>query len=236
MTRTKQNRMFWMVTASLAGLGCGSSQGTEPHDMSATQHEQAAGGEDVASAQHADQYNPQASAEATQCAKSVCWTSETNPTEEHKAEVARHRALAAEHRAAAQALRDAEAGACGGIPEEERDTSPFFHREDIVSVSELKSSTARGKTQIESAAGARAVFRAVPGLTAEWLQREVDCHLARAAAMGHSMPEMDYCPLVLKDVIAKVSSTGDGFAIDVTSADVQVAKEAERRMQLAARK
>jgi hypothetical protein len=231
MVRTKNNnRMYWMVAASLAGFGCAGSQGTEPHDMSAAQHEKAAGAEDVAASQHDAQYDPQATAEQKRCAKAVCWTSETNPTEEHKADVERHQKLAAEHRAAAQALRDAEAQACAGIPEEDRDTSPFYHREDITSVSEIKSTTARGKAQVESAVGARAVFRAVPGLTAEWLQREVDCHLARAAAVGNNMPEMDYCPLVLKGVNAKVSSTGDGFAIDVTSADATVAKEAERRM------
>ena len=33
------------------------------------------------------------------------------------------------------------------------------------------------------------------------------------------MPEMSYCPLVLKGVKATVSSVGDGFAVDVTSED-----------------
>jgi hypothetical protein len=235
MVRTKLNGVC-LVGASLAAFGCASSQGTEPEDMSAAQHEQAAGAEEVASEEHEGQYDPAATAEQTRCAKAVCWTSDTNPTEQHKADLGRHRELAGKHRAAAQVLRDAEARACAGIPDEDRDVSPFYHREDITSVSELKSTTARGKAQIESTAGARAVFRAVPGLTAEWLQREVDCHLARAAAVGHEMPEMEYCPLVLKGVLAKVSSTGDGFAIDVTSADVEVAKEATRRMEAAAKR
>ena len=233
MFRTTLNATYTLILASLAGIGCGSSQGTEPHDMSLAQHEQAAGGEDVAASQHGDQYDPQATVAEKRCAKAVCWTSDTNPTEQHKGDAERHRELASKHRAAAQALRDAEASACAGIPEEDRDVSPFYHREDIASVTEIKETTARGKAQIESSVGARAVFRAVPGLTAEWLQREVDCHIARAAAVGHEMPEMDYCPLVLKGVNAKVSSTGDGFAVDVTSADAAVAKEAERRMQAA---
>lgn len=237
MFGTRQNRMYWLVAASLAGFGCGGSQGTEPQDMSVAQHEKAAGADDVAAEQHGDQYNPNATQEQTRCAKGgVCWSSEENPTEEHKADVAKHHELAAKHRAAAQALRDAEANACAGIPDEDRDESPFYHGHDIASVSEIKATTQRGKQQVESAVGARAVFRAVPGLTAEWLQREVDCHLARAAAVGNDMPEMDYCPLVLKGVNAKVSSTGDGFAIDVTSSDPAVAKEAERRMQAAAKR
>jgi hypothetical protein len=43
------------------------------------------------------------------------------------------------------------------------------------------------------------------------------------------MPEMSYCPLVLKNVSAKVSSTGSGFAVDVTSDDQDTVKEIIRR-------
>ena len=67
--------------------------------------------------------------------------------------------------------------------------------------------------------GADIVFRAVPGMTPEWLQRIVDCHLARAAAVGHDMPEMSYCALMLKNVTGQVTSTGNGFAVAVTSQD-----------------
>jgi hypothetical protein len=56
-------------------------------------------------------------------------------------------------------------------------------------------------------------------MTAEWLQRVIDCHLARAAAAGYQMPEMTYCPLTLKGVTAKVTSVGDGFAVDIKAQD-----------------
>ena len=43
-----------------------------------------------------------------------------------------------------------------------------------------------GKSSTQKDVGATVVFRAVPGMTAEWLQRVVDCHLARAAAVGQA--------------------------------------------------
>lgn len=45
------------------------------------------------------------------------------------------------------------------------------------------------------------------------------------------MPEMGYCPLMLKDVTAAVSSTGSGFAITVAAKDSATAAEIWRRMQ-----
>lgn len=221
---------WFMVSIALGLSGCAGSEGTEPHDMSAAQHEQAAGGEDTSAGEHGGQYDPAASREVMQCRKSVCWTSDTNPTKEHLAEMQAHRELAAKHRGAAEALRTAEAQACAGIDEEDRDLSPFYRSEDIESVSETARVEQRG---YDVPPGGRTVFRAVPGLTAEWLQREVDCHRARAAAMGFNMTGMEYCPLMLKDVAAKVTSTGTGFAVDVTSKDPEVAKEVVRRMQVA---
>jgi len=201
--------------------------------MSAAQHDQAAGGEETTAAEHASQHNPSAGGGAPPCAKAICWSADANPNQEHESEMKEHRELAAKHRSAADALRTAEAQSCAGIDEENRDVSPFHRSEDIVSVSETERAEQHGKTTHDMPSGGRAVFRAVPGLTAEWLQRQVDCHRARAAAMGFKMPGMEYCPLMLKDVTAKVTSTGNGFAVDVTSNDPEVAKEILRRMQAA---
>jgi hypothetical protein len=88
-----------------------------------------------------------------------------------------------------------------------------------------------GKQAHDEVVGAVVVFRAVPGLTAEWLQRIVDCHVARNNALGNDMPEMSYCPLVPKGITAKVSSTGDGFAVTIESQDPNTAKEVLRRAQ-----
>jgi hypothetical protein len=148
-----------------------------------------------------------------------------------------HHKMAADHRAAAQALRTAEASACAGLTDDDRDISPFYHREDITGVqpditgvgpaTEHRS----GKQPADTVVGAVVSFRAVPGLTVEWLQRIVDCHIARNNALGNDMPEMPYCPLVPKGISAKVSSTGDGFAVTIESHDQAIAKEVLRRAQ-----
>ncbi len=138
--------------------------------------------------------------------------------------------MAADHRAASQALRDAEANACVGIPEGDRDESPFQHREDIESVSPIFVPLS-AKTGGQRLVGATVRFRAVPGMTAEWLQRIVDCHMARNAAMGYEMPEMGECPLMIKGATATVISIGNGFAVSVRSDDVDAASAIRQRAQ-----
>ena len=89
--------------------------------------------------------------------------------------------------------------------------------------------TTSGKSQPVRTEGAIVTFRAVPGMTAQWLQRVVDCHLARNAALGHDVPEMGYCPLVPKGVTAKASGTEAGFAVVIRADDSQTAQEVLKR-------
>lgn len=217
----------------LALGGC-ATQGTAPQDMSAAQHEAMAKQEDSAAAEHAAQHDPNATEKTERCPRgqsSPCWTSVANPTQKHASDAEAHKEMAAKHRAAAGALAQAEATACNGIDPEDRDASPFYHREDIVSVTPFDRSVNQGKQSRSVAAGATIKFGAVPMLTAEWLQHEINCHLARAAAVGFEMPEMNYCPLMLKGVAATVSSAGDGFLVQVTSDDPNTAKEILTRAQ-----
>ena len=223
--------------ASLPALAlaaaCAHGSGTEPHEMSAAQHEAAARQEQAVSEEHAAQHDPNASVGRTTCGvrRRVCWTEYVNPTAPHLKTAEEHRQLAAQHRAASQALQAAEASACAGLDEEDRDASPFAHAADIQSVTPLEQRSASYADTTGADAGATVVFRATPGLTTEWLQRIVNCHLARNAAAGHDMPEMPYCPLVPPGVDAKVRSVGDGFAVDVTSKDPATAAEILRRAQ-----
>lgn len=206
-----------------------SSQGTRPHDMSTSEHERAAREEERAATLHAGAYDPAAQSVRTRCRTDVprpplCWTSIENPTAEHQRDAEAHRRLAVKHRAASAALVQAEARACAGIAEEDRDLSPFDRVEDIASVEPL-TILSTGRARIAKSVGAVVTFRARPGMTAEWLQRVVDCHLARNAALGHVMPEMPNCPLVPKDITARVTSTGNGFAVEIRSEDPAVASE-----------
>lgn len=221
----------------LGCLGCsGATSGAQPHDMSAEQHQAQARVEDEAASAHARQYHPGAAVGRWRCAvggagarrdlpPDVCWTSLVNPTARHRREAEEHRRHAAEHRAASSALTEAEARACIGISPGDRDMSPFEHREDITSVAPLVLAEAHARTRLpaERILGAAVTFRAVEGMTAEWLQRLVDCHLARNASLGHEVPEMPACPLVPRGVEAEVTSAGNGFVVSVRSSDPRVA-------------
>lgn len=227
-----------MAFPLLAGCG-GATPGAQPHDMSVAGHEAAASEHERVAETHAAQYDAGASQEVTRCKgltvdspADVCWSSLRNPTREHLDEADKHRKMAADHRAASQALRDAEAKSCVGISDADRNMSPFEHREDIASVEPLNVGVTSGKNQYTRMQGAIITFRAVPGMTAQWLQRVVDCHLARNAALGHNVPEMPSCPLVPKGVTAKVTATDTGFAVAVQSDDSATAQEVLRRAQL----
>ena len=220
-------------------VGCSTTtDGAHPHDQSVAGHDRAAADEQAAARAHGAQYDPNGAGPTGGCqsgraanAYDVCWSSTANPTEAHQISQERHRKAAAEHRAASQALRDAEATACTGISAEDRDMSPFAHREDILSVEPLQEATGSAIASTPLTTGATVTVRAVRGLTTEWLQRIVDCHLARASSLGHAMPEMTYCPLVPKGVSARVTSSGSAFAVAIRSDDPAAAAEVLRRSQ-----
>lgn len=233
------NSSFSLTLFSLSLLACASSDGTRPHDQAAAEHDAAAAREELLANEHAAHYDPSAVRERPICSRllarkaavgsDVCWGSVTNPTEVHQTQADERRRMAAEHRAASDALRAAEASACGGLSDDERDTSPFAHPDDIASVAPLAARKEGKKPWLMGPRGAVVTFVAVPGMTAEWLQRVVDCHIARNSVLGHVDPTMPDCPLVPRGVTASVTSTGSGFAVAIRSDDPEVAKEILRR-------
>jgi hypothetical protein len=217
-----------LLTASIAA--CATTPGAAPQDMSAAQHEAVARNEETSAQIHAARYNPDASASTELCSsEGDCRPWPSNPTAEHLEEAKKYQKMAADHRAGSQALREAEARACAGLADADRDTTPFAHRDDIASVEPLTVNVSSGKGHVARNEGAVITFRAVPGMTAQWLQRVVDCHLARNAVLGHDAPEMAFCPLVLKNVSARVTATDTGLAVAVRSEDADTATEILRR-------
>jgi hypothetical protein len=230
MNRTN---LLGLVVVASSIVACATA-GTKPEDMSAASHEAAARQEEGAAAEHAAQFDPTARASSSNCSPSgqeraLCWTSTLNPTSSHRKEAERHRAAAQAHRAASQKLVEAEAAACGGIAEADRVESPFAHREDIqrVTLDDRKGQ----KLTVKDPIGATVYFRAVPGMTHEWLQRVVDCHLARNAALGFDVPEMPYCPLAVPGVSAQVSSVANGFTVELRAKTPEQIDELRRRVQ-----
>lgn len=136
-----------------------------------------------------------------------CWTSVTRPDARHVARAAQHQKWSGEHRAVAAKLLGAETRACKGLPTEAVDHSPFFHGQDISTVEAI---AADGEPR-----GVRVQFEKVPGLNLEFMERSVQCHQARAAAMGYSTTFMPHCPLALQH-ISVTSEVGDSGQIVVT--------------------
>jgi hypothetical protein len=209
--------------------------GARPHDMSSAQHEREANREADAADRDASKYDPNARVVIQGCGPydAVCWRSKRNPTAEFRTKAEEQRRAAAEHRAASAALREAEAKACVGVDAEDRDISPFERSEDIARVEPLTEQrwTGKGRAPDTVIVGARVVFLAVPGLTAEKLQREVDCHLARASVLGHNLPEMPDCPLVPNGAKARVLSTAQGLAVEVRADDQAAATDIVARAE-----
>lgn len=198
------------VLSILCLAACGATApGTRPPDMSAASHE--------TSAAHAE--------------SAAEWTSAKNPTPAQLERAAELRRAAASHHAAAQTLRATEERACIGIPEKDRDESPFEHTEDIASIAPFMGTQLAEGGVPGTLQGAVVTFRAAPGMTAQWLQRLVNCHLARNVALGHEVPEMPACPLVPKGASATVAPTaaGDGFAVTIRGEDEASAREIWRR-------
>jgi acetylornithine deacetylase/succinyl-diaminopimelate desuccinylase-like protein len=219
-------------------LACTSTTaGSRPRDMSVAQHEAAARQEEMSAASGAILDSSGATplepcrptngsgVEGALTENQVCWTSVSISTEANRRAMEEHRRRAADHRAGSAALRQAEASACLGISSDDRDISPFDHIEDIESVAPLNDRHFSSGNSYPKFVGATVTFRAVPGMTVEWLQRRVDCHLARNRALGNDVSEMPDCPLVPRGAAALVSSTGSSFGVAIRSDDHAAAVE-----------
>lgn len=230
-----------VLSIGLGILGC-ATPGGEPHDMSAEEHAAAAAKDEASATEHNVQFDADAMLLQARCRglsaatttignEGACWTSTTNPTETHRRQAARNQRQAADHRAVSVALKAAEGRACVGLSDEDRDMSPFDHTEDIASVTPLVEQVQVGETSHPERTGAVVTFRPLPGMSAEWLQRVVDCHLARNASLGYVVPEIQNSPLVPKGAEAEVTSTGTGFAVAIRAKDKETAAEILARAQ-----
>jgi hypothetical protein len=113
---------------------------------------------------------------------------------------------------------------CVGVPEVAINGAPLTNPDDVRAIQEIKPDSPVSETQtIIPRGGARILLRAQPGMTAEWLQRIADCHMGKVAVA--SPTTLTTSPLDVKGALVSVQSTGSGFAVDITSPDIKVAKE-----------
>jgi len=218
------------LVASLSVAACASTTpnpGAGTH-LSASQQEAAARTDDRAATEHKANFDPSAVAYKEHCSPGgagqrndvgmgECWYSRVNPTDAQLDEARIDQRAAAEHRAASKTLRDAEARACVGVSDYDRDVSPFAHRSDILRVTQMQR-------------GAAVVFRSVPTMTTASLQKIVDCHIARNDALAHEVPWMLYCPLVPRDVTAKVTELPEGLSVLMETPNADAAREVKYRV------
>lgn len=209
--------------AAFVGTGCATA-GTRPHDMGASRHEQAAATAESEAMEHAARFDPAQARRVTTRAG----ITEVNPTGEHGHSAAKLQAEASQHRAAARALRDAEARACSAIPGSHAELAPFFRRDDVERVTPLYASSGRDG----ALRGASIRLKHADGVTADSVQRALDCHLARNAALGFDAPEMGHCPLAARGVRATAREQGGRVVVDVTASRTAVADAVLARADL----
>ena len=222
-------RLKPMSVVAFAIAGCAS--GRVPHQASAAEHDAAAKDNAALAAAH-----ERAAEDAPPCADipdiyEICWT-RSDTEQAHRDLAERHRRLAAAHSAEADALREAEARACVGVAEEDRDISPFLRSDDILRVEMLDAGAAEDESTIPVV---RVTFGKVPGLDNENLERLIGCHLARNAALGHDVPEMEYCPLVPHGAQARVAADGGDLTVTIAAGESSVGEVRRRAQRLAER-
>jgi hypothetical protein len=119
--------------------------------------------------------------------------------------------------------------ACRGVPDAERHVWLLTNRQDVVAVGEIRPEESMIESQTpDPRAGARVLLAAGPGVTAEWLERIGECHIAQNAARGYPQSAAA-SPLDVKGAEVQVRSVGDGFAVDITSYDWKAGREILRR-------
>ena len=117
-------------------------------------------------------------------------------------------------------------GTCNGVSHPVR---LLTSRQNVVAVGEIKPDDfLLGDSSPDPRSGARVLVAAEPGMTAEWLERLAECHIAQNAARGYPQSAAP-SPLDVKGAAVQVSSVGDGFALDVTSYDWKAGREILRR-------
>jgi len=221
---------------ALTLTACAGAPPPQTIDDAAAKSDQAAAKNDQHAGAQAAKYDPAARQDRGKCVGrggregaeiEVCWSSVVNPTADHLKKAQRYQKLAEAQRAVSQKLRDAEGGACSDVSELDRDMSPFSHPEDIEAVAALQTTVPPVRPE-----GALITFRATAGMTGPRLERLITCQLSRNACMDNNTPDMAYCPLVLKDVRANVTTTPGGlFAVAIRSDNPAIAQEVLKRAQ-----
>jgi hypothetical protein len=140
-----------------------------------------------------------------------CWDAGEEQTEHTRFLAAREQRLADGERRTATRLVEAEQSACRGLSERELEHSPFAHRREISAViPHHVTGTLRG---------VRIVWKPVPGLTADWMRRALDCHRARFERLGEPAIYFPDDPTLVAHATATVEQHGSHIEVVIDAAD-----------------
>lgn len=219
-------RIPHLLAAALL-VSCGGGTAAQPERLSVAQHEAEAQRHEQEAREHERLYaqSRQAEGNPIQCYDQrtpdpstggepmrvlrPCWTSEQRPSRHQLDEARKDHQEAARHLSVAASMLRTERAACEGLGDEEISHGPFFHRDDILRVEEVRLD---GELH-----GARVLFSKVPGLDAPWLRRAIACHQARAASMGYDPKQMSYCPLMVAPTTTTVEDMGGVVAVTIVA-------------------
>jgi len=182
-SQSKRSRNLLLLAAIIPSVlvGCATTKGARPEDMSAKSHEEAAAKEAAKADQHAAKYDPDANSVQAAGSDSAFEGPNFNPTDAHNLQAERHRKHANDHAAAAAALASAEEDACKSVSSESRSWCPLL---GPVAATE------------NTPKGVRITVR--EGTDVDALIARVRCHLAYADTQGRE--GMDRCPLYVPGV------------------------------------
>lgn len=181
---TRSQSRAWLALAVLVSpslVGCGGAPGTNPDDMSAAEHREAAEAHDRETEEHEVQYDPRA-VDVRQSYSTVVAdvVDETyNPTGVHAVAAANHAEIAGEHRRAARALEAFEEGECAAFSPNIRQLCPLLGQ--LAAVENVDD-------------GVRLEFR--EGVNTDAARAHVACHIAFARTQGRE--GMDHCPMYVE--------------------------------------
>jgi len=140
-----------------------------------------------------------------------CWDAGEEQAAHQRYLADREQQLARVERRSATLMVEAELAACHGLSARELEHSPFAHRREIAEVIPYRvTGTLRG---------VRIIWKPVPGLTADWMRRAIECHRARFERLGEPPIYFPEDPTLVARSTVTVEQRGNHLEVQVDTAD-----------------
>lgn len=206
--KSGSGRLVLVSTIASVLVGCATTSGARPEDMSAKSHEEHAANEAAQAEEHAAKYDPAVTSAQSSGADAAFEGVDFNPTDVHNLQAEKHRKHAADHAAAAEALKRAEEEACKSIASDSRSWCPLI---------------GPVATTQNTSNGVRVTLR--EGTDVDALIARARCHVAFANTQGRE--GMERCPLYVPGV--QVDRSGPN-SIELTTKGKASIRELQQRV------